>query len=308
VVYSANTVYAYSDGQYKGSGNITPIVSNSRDISVGRIDGEAGLTQWYGNIGAVKIYNRCLNNSEVLQNYNALKPRYSFISLPEPTPSFSPLNYSPIAWYDSSDLGTITKDLSDKVSQWNDKSGNGYHLTQTGATYQPTYSATNGIVFDGTNDYLSKNFGFNYNQPITIFIVAKINDSRTQFLYDGYESVASETKRLSLLYLSPNGMAFLAGLVVQTAEPVPSTYKIFSNIFDTTNSKLIVNNSTTYTGSAGTNFLPGITLGNAYVGYSNMSQYALNGYIKEIIIYPSALTTDQITAVNNYLNSKYVVY
>ena len=39
-------------------------------------------------------------------------------------------------WYDASDTSTITES-SGNVSQWDDKSGNGFHLTQGTGSYQP---------------------------------------------------------------------------------------------------------------------------------------------------------------------------
>lgn len=44
------------------------------------------------------------------------------------------------AWYDASDISTITLN-SGNVSQWNDKSGNARHATQTNAAYQTPYSS-----------------------------------------------------------------------------------------------------------------------------------------------------------------------
>jgi hypothetical protein len=45
------------------------------------------------------------------------------------------------AWYDASDAATITES-SGLVSQWNDKSGNAFHLTQPTSARRPIYSAT----------------------------------------------------------------------------------------------------------------------------------------------------------------------
>ncbi len=45
-------------------------------------------------------------------------------------------------WLDSTDATTITKDGSNKVSLWKDKSGSGNNATQSDAAKQPTYSAT----------------------------------------------------------------------------------------------------------------------------------------------------------------------
>ena len=78
VTFSNTTVQAYCDGIYKGQSTISSIISNSRNLSLGRIDGEAGLTQWYGDYGVVKMYNKVLSETDVLQNYNSLRTRYVF--------------------------------------------------------------------------------------------------------------------------------------------------------------------------------------------------------------------------------------
>lgn len=53
------------------------------------------------------------------------------------------------------DVGSITKDGSNKVSQWDDKTINANHGTQGTAAAQPTYSAADvGLSFDDTDDYV----------------------------------------------------------------------------------------------------------------------------------------------------------
>ena len=60
-------------------------------------------------------------------------------------------------WLEAFDYSSITFDGSGFVSQWNDKSGNGFNATMSTASRRPGYSATgiNGypsLVFDGTDD------------------------------------------------------------------------------------------------------------------------------------------------------------
>ena len=57
-------------------------------------------------------------------------------------PNWTPAQIPGLAlWLDAADASTITLNGSD-VSQWNDKSGNAYHLTQPTAALQPRYEAT----------------------------------------------------------------------------------------------------------------------------------------------------------------------
>lgn len=70
--------------------------------------------------------------------------------------NFSPLSLKPVVWLDASDTSTITSS-SGNVSQWGDKSGNGYNFTQATTANQPktgtnTINGLNVITFDGTND------------------------------------------------------------------------------------------------------------------------------------------------------------
>lgn len=63
------------------------------------------------------------------------------------------------AWWDAADASTITKDGSNLVSAWTDKSGNSRDLAQATGTNQPTWTASvlNGfpaIDFDGTDNYM----------------------------------------------------------------------------------------------------------------------------------------------------------
>lgn len=67
--------------------------------------------------------------------------------------NFSPLSLSPALWLDASDTTTITES-GGSVSQWNDKSGNGYNFTQGTGANQPTtgirtVNGLNAVDFDG---------------------------------------------------------------------------------------------------------------------------------------------------------------
>ena len=72
-------------------------------------------------------------------------------------PIFTPTQITGcLFWVDAADSTTITHSSGD-VSQWDDKSGNGYHLTQSTAAYEPTYSSVAPypyIEFDGNNQVL----------------------------------------------------------------------------------------------------------------------------------------------------------
>ena len=65
---------------------------------------------------------------------------------------FTPTSTS-LLWLDASDETTITKDSNGLVSQWNDKSGNGHHATQSTPANQPTFDTDH--INGGSSDWLN---------------------------------------------------------------------------------------------------------------------------------------------------------
>ncbi len=96
------------------------------------------------------------------------------------------LGSSLTGWFDASDTSTMTKDGSGYISQWNDKSGNGYNAIQMTAANQPRY--LNGTVnFGGTaaggQDYMlssmtANNFTQNSNK-VSMFAVTQYDMATT---------------------------------------------------------------------------------------------------------------------------------
>lgn len=91
-------------------------------------------------------------------NTRLRNPRRSLVSSPISVPvgsyqPWSPLTLQPRLWLDASDLTTITES-GGAVSEWRDKSSNGYAFTQATSTAQPTTGSTtqnglNVLSFDG---------------------------------------------------------------------------------------------------------------------------------------------------------------
>lgn len=71
-----------------------------------------------------------------------------------PPPSVDPpLMGNLMMWFDGTDAASISIDGSNKVAQWNDKSGNNRHATQATAGNKPV-KLTDSIQFDNVDDYL----------------------------------------------------------------------------------------------------------------------------------------------------------
>ena len=89
---------------------------------------------------------------------------------------WTPSEITTALWLDAADSSTITKDGSNLVSQWNDKSGNARHASQASGTLQATYSATqtNGkpaLVF--TNHEYSLPAGIYHASPAICLVYSR---------------------------------------------------------------------------------------------------------------------------------------
>lgn len=62
----------YINGVFRSTNTANPIPTVTGNIRVGK----AGAVYWNGSFGPIKIYDKTLNNTEILQNYNALKGRF----------------------------------------------------------------------------------------------------------------------------------------------------------------------------------------------------------------------------------------
>ena len=91
---------------------------------------------------------------------------------------WTPAQISTEAWFDAGDSGTITESAG-AVSQWDDKSGNGYHMTQGTGADQPltgtrSLGGLNVIDFSST-DYMGSSFTVPSSGDIAIFSLMEID-------------------------------------------------------------------------------------------------------------------------------------
>ena len=91
-------------------------------------------------------------------------------------------------WLDANDTSSVSHS-SGVVSQWNDKSGNGFHLTPSASGTGPTtgtvsLNSLNTIDFDGSNDRM-KNDLLPLGSPISIFLVATGSTNGYRRILDG---------------------------------------------------------------------------------------------------------------------------
>ncbi|NBX79554.1 MAG: T9SS C-terminal target domain-containing protein, partial [Flavobacteriales bacterium] len=191
------------------------------------------------------------------------------------------------------------------VSQWNDQSGNGFNMTQSTTTARPLYvSSVNTlnnqpvIRFDGTSDFLSADFGANFEQANTYFILYdnKKIGTATSGIFDGLTDPQRNTFLWGggkLLLTSNNPISYI--------KPQPYSYLINTLELNGNNSFIFENGAQKVTGNAGNTGVNGIQIGRRTNGGINY----LNGDVAEFIFYNRELTSSEQSQVEKYLMDKY---
>ena len=216
-------------------------------------------------------------------------------------------------WLDAADSSTIT--IQTGVSQWNDKSGQGRHVTQSTTSLQPVYSsASNAIVFN-SNAWLGiPNALASITPTYTIFVVDKRASASAHFFIGMYNSTGANVA----LILGYNGSttshhttAHITDCQVTipayagTAEPRRlARYDYTGTIRDT-----YINAGQLSTIQSFSATLPTWNNANIGAGYYTAGVSGIDwwyvGNIHEVIFYNNVLTTTQAQQVEGYLAWKW---
>jgi hypothetical protein len=222
-----------------------------------------------------------------------------------------PALLSPDLWLDADDATTITASGSPaKVSQWNDKSGNGYNVAQaTGAAQPSTGAATqngrNVLSFDGNDHLVSGTVALPAgNTARTLVAVAKRVSGQYVFGWGGAASNLDWSIDVSAAGGSQRIVAFANDWA--TGQAANTTWEIAQGWHDGTNARYQINNGTVrgpHADSYNTTATP------AFVGvFSSLVTGWLTGEIAEILVFSRVLTADEFTALRDYLNAKWGVF
>ncbi len=210
-----------------------------------------------------------------------------------------PLTINNIAlWLDGSDTDNMTVS-GGLISQVNDKSGNGKNSTASDSVRPTLVSGVqNGrsiMRFDGSDDYLNINSSVTYS---TVFVVAKSDNTS----FSNYPGIIGD-----FTGSSPNNGHVVNG--------VDGTTKIASA---TSNYASAYRNGTLVAGSSGHNFAPlnefwigsftlssNMTNTTSSIGMINGGGRYWDGDIAEIVVYSSALSSENRALVESYLSTKW---
>ena len=199
-------------------------------------------------------------------------------------------------------LVNITKDGSDFVSIWDNKSGiNGIipgALLQASGSAQPECKV-DGVEFDGFEEFM-KCVAFTLIQPTMIYIVFKqVTWTSSDSILDG------NTASSGLLYqtgTSPEMIAGAGGFSPPQDNLPLDTFGIVRVLFNGVSSKIIVNETTPITGNFGANNMSGFTLG----ARGSDSHYS-NILVPEVFIRKIVDTAPNEQIIYNYLADKYSI-
>jgi len=243
--------------------------------------------------------------------------------LPPGGPPFSPLGLSPALWLDASDATTITSSGSPaKVSQWNDKSGNGYNVAQGTGAAQPTTGANtrnglNVLDFDG-GDCLnySGTTGVNVG-AVTVYVVA-VQTSNVNFagLLSVHASTGDDFGSANSLSINTGGATQISSsqrFVVDASSGVSGSgatpYGVYTAVFRTDGSVDSFQN-----GAIGTPFTSsgsfgiangGFLVGGRFLSGAINASFRVTGQIAEVLVFAESQTTTVRETVETYLKAKW---
>tara|TARA_Y100000310_G_scaffold283324_1_gene305208 strand:+ start:247 stop:969 length:723 start_codon:yes stop_codon:yes gene_type:complete len=200
-------------------------------------------------------------------------------------------------WYDASDSTTVTKDGSDRVSQWDDKKGSA-DLTQSTSGSQPLLveGDLNDLdVINFTNDRDMAVTSTSASQPTTWYLVATApaatGTTRRPLTCGTQQFFTSATS---------NRFSIYAGEQLNFTATLGTTqFYVWTLRFNGASSDLLVDDTSKVSGDAGTGTINGtLNIAGAFGNYSN-NKFA------EILRYDSDVSSDDNDSIITYLNDKW---
>lgn len=214
---------------------------------------------------------------------------------------FDPLSISGLAaWYDAT-VG-VTDAGSGAVSQWNDQSGNGRHLTAAGSerptTGTRTQNSRNVIDFSGSNSMASSS-SFTQGTSDTVFVVCLNDDgsdATAQVVYNSSNGAA----RTRMNKIATNVWTITSGTNLSGGTPDTNPHLI-TGVFGGASSILRLDGSQLASGTAGTSSGSSAP----FLGAAPAGGQRWDGWIAEVLHYDSVLSGPDIALVEAYLTAKW---
>ena len=311
----------------------------------------SGNRYWFGTVGEVLVYTSAITSAQrqQLEGYLAWKWRLQanlpsnhpykntsavFVTQPSILANlganpynnmiiykyFNPRTISGLQfWIDGADRTSITFASANRMNGWNDKSGNGYNLSQSTTAYQPIYFSNYVNLGTASNYYMnipqaainnasSWSLFFVIN-PInsTNWILAKqfdgVNSGTLSMTYNGYRS--SGTTNV-LYFKAQNELTLFTGPAPLTTNSV----QLITMRYDGTNMQYYLNGNLGSTtpgafGLANLTVATNFTLGAWIVAGSFENPGTTNYNLGELQFFNNALSTSQRQQMEGYLAWKW---
>jgi hypothetical protein len=234
-------------------------------------------------------------------------PPYS-VSLPAPTRSLATSGFwrptqisGSQLWLDAADTATLSLSGT-SVSQWNDKSGSGNNATQGTASWRPSYGRVNrstAIVFTGSPTFL---YLPNITSvPLTLFMVSAATQNINNTFFVSLGSLFMREQ------FSPDVFGIDASVGAQYLSGVRDLNTHLWSFSLPASASGVFAFDGTVVSTSGFTFSANTTFGTNSLGTwaQNSANGNINGGISEILMYNSALTTEQRQKVEGYLAWKW---
>lgn len=264
-----------------------------------------------GDIAEVIVYNSAISDANYTKIVNYLTAKWGLSGVSE----FKPTQYANNAlWFDASQLALANNAT---VATWPDLSGNGWDVSQSTTTAQPTYltNQMNGkavVRFDGVDDHLRSSLSsLTASSERSIIAVVRVNGSHTSARrcifetkpqwYGGGLELGTTNFLTGFVQQSGTGLAGLADTIV-----FPLNVPVFSMFSYKENStrNVYVNSRLANTAAFGpldTTFQAGFNLGT----YRTADARFFVGDIAEFIVFNREVTALERDVLLKYLQLKW---
>jgi hypothetical protein len=230
------------------------------------------------------------------------------------------------AWYRAdagvySDAGSTLATNGQTVQQWNDQSGNGHHLKQSGSTNRPVYGTASfnlrpGLTFDGDDVFYTNTAFFAMGSTTTASGFMVLNPAAGSVLNDRYlcyfgnGGVSDWGVEASAIFFMADGAGGVGGFRASSnrdfAAVSSGTNYRWGSIYDGSNHTFYVNNSSdgSPVASTGTLTSPGTlaVMGGESVGNTAVSPAAV---VAEIVVTASALNSVARQDLDDYFVARW---
>ena len=288
---ASNNMSVYLNGI--GSTSNSQSYSNTLQMNqIGRYSNFTNIYNTKGSIGEVRIYNRALSSTEVLQYYNSSKYKYNVVE--NSVTDGLVLNYDAANPNSYAGTGITINNLSG--------------IGNTGIlTNGPTFSQLNGgtISFDGSNDYIQI---INEIPPLSTFTIdlwinSVVPADGHRIIFDGYYTFRVSILSGKYMVGAGNGSTWINFYLYSVRNPIYNTWEHICWTWDGSKSKLYLNgafeaeqSSAAFSTISGELRLAGFVQGG----------YNWNGKLSASKIYNRALSSTEILQNYNATKNRFV--